>query len=272
MCIRDRLSTEQADETNLAERGLALRQVLSLMIAQRRPSYYLARGRAELAALVDSHLRLLADGGVLDGKLRDVALAQQVTYRDWQTDPNLQRIDSDKGVSMARARLAGLLNLSYYELDRLDLEARASLNSDLQQQVSLYLEQLADPAFAESVGLFGDRLLSPSKTGEVSYSFTLFERTANGNQVRVQTDNTHQPFDINESSKLELGSTAKLRVMATYLEVIAELHGRLAAMSPTQLRGQDVADQDLLSRWAVDYLLSNPGADLTSMLLSLIHI
>ncbi|PZW47487.1 transglycosylase domain-containing protein [Pseudomonas sp. URMO17WK12:I2] len=260
------LSTEQADETNLAERGLALRQVLSLMIAQRRPSYYLARGRAELAALVDSHLRLLADGGVLDGKLRDAALAQQVTYRDWQTDPNLQRIDSDKGVSMARARLAGLLNLSYYELDRLDLEARASLNSDLQQQVSLYLEQLADPAFAESVGLFGDRLLSPSKTGEVSYSFTLFERTANGNQVRVQTDNTHQPFDINESSKLELGSTAKLRVMATYLEVIAELHGRLAAMSPAQLREQDVADQDLLSRWAVDYLLSNPGADLTSML------
>ena len=27
-----------------------------------------------------------------------------------------------------------------------------------------------------------------------------------------------------------------------------------------------MADQDLLSRWAVDYLLSNPGADLTSML------
>ncbi|SDI29857.1 Membrane carboxypeptidase (penicillin-binding protein) [Pseudomonas flavescens] len=249
-----------------AERGLALRQVLSLMIAQRRPSYYLSQGRDELAALTDSHLRLLASGGVLDDPLRDAALAQQLTYRDWQTDPNLQRIDGDKGISMARARLASLLDLSYYQLDRLDLQARSSLNSDLQQQVTLYLEQLADPAFAETVGLFGDRLLSPSKTADVRYSFTLFERTPNGNQVRVQTDNTHQPFDINEGSKLELGSTAKLRVMATYLEVIAELHARHAGMSTAQLRAQDVADQDLLSRWAIDYLLRYPGADLSSML------
>jgi hypothetical protein len=35
--------------------------------------------------------------------------------------------------------------------------------------------------------------------------------------VRVQTDSTDQPFDINEGSKLELGSTAKLRVLTTYL-------------------------------------------------------
>lgn len=260
------LDPQRSSDASLAERGLALRQVLSLMIAQRRPSYYLSKGRDELAELTDSHLRLLASGGVLDDDLRDAALAQKVTYRDWQTDPNLQRVDSDKGISMARARLASLLNLSYYQLDRLDLDARSSVNSDLQQQVSLYLERLADPAFAESVGLFGDRLLSPSKTADVRYSFTLFERTPNGNQVRVQTDNTHQPFDINEGSKLELGSTAKLRVMATYLEVIAELHARHAGMSAAQLRAQDIADQDLLSRWAIDYLLRNPGAELTSML------
>lgn len=260
------LDPQRSADASLAERGLALRQVLSLMIAQRRPSYYLSQGRAELAELTDSHLRLLANGGVLDDPLRDAALAQQVSYRDWQADPNLQRVDSDKGISMARARLASLLNLSYYQLDRLDLDARSSLNSDLQQQVSLYLEQLADPAFAETVGLFGDRLLSPSKTAEVRYSFTLFERTPNGNQVRVQTDNTHQPFDINEGSKLELGSTAKLRVMATYLEVIAELHARHAALSAAQLRAQDVAEQDVLSRWAIDYLLRNPAADLAGML------
>ena len=260
------LDPQRSADASLAERGLALRQVLSLMIAQRRPSYYLSRGRAELAELTDSHLRLLASGGVLDADLRDAALAQQATYRDWQTDPNLQLVDTDKGISMARARLASLLNLSYYQLDRLDLDARASLNSDLQQEVSLYLEQLADPTFAETVGLFGDRLLSPSKTADVRYSFTLFERTPNGNQVRVQTDNTHQPFDINEGSKLELGSTAKLRVMATYLEVIAELHARHAGMSAAQLRAQDVAEQDLLSRWAIDYLLRNPDADLSGML------
>ncbi len=52
------LASSQAEDD--AARGLALRQVLSLLIAQRRPSYYLGAGREELAALTDSHLRLLA--------------------------------------------------------------------------------------------------------------------------------------------------------------------------------------------------------------------
>ncbi|HYQ38615.1 MAG TPA: biosynthetic peptidoglycan transglycosylase, partial [Pseudomonas sp.] len=50
-------------EFSLAERGLALRQVLALMIAQRRPSWYLNSGRAELTELTDSHLRVLAGAG-----------------------------------------------------------------------------------------------------------------------------------------------------------------------------------------------------------------
>lgn len=98
------------------------------------------------------------------------------------------------------------------------------------------------------------------------YSFTLFERTATGSRVRVQTDSTDQPFDINEGSKLELGSTAKLRVLATYLEIIAELHQRHADKNPAELRNVEIAEQDYLSRWAVAYLLANPGADLASML------
>ena len=47
---------------------------------------------------------------------------------------------------------------------------------------------------------------------------------SNGHQVRVQTDTTGLPFDLNSGSKLELGSTPKLRVLTTYLEIIAELH------------------------------------------------
>src|SRR5690606_32945376 len=39
----------------LNRQGLALRQVLALMIAHRRPSYYLAQGRDELATLTDSY-------------------------------------------------------------------------------------------------------------------------------------------------------------------------------------------------------------------------
>ncbi|WP_175253137.1 transglycosylase domain-containing protein [Pseudomonas sp. BMW13] len=260
------LDPARSTEASLAERGLALRQVLSLMIAQRRPSYYLAQGRHDLEDLTESHIRLLASGGLIDHDLLDAALGQRLVYRDWQLEPNLRVQENDKGISVARSRLSNLLGMPFYDLDRLDLAASSTLQYDLQHQVSHYLQQLAEPQFAGQIGLFGERLLSPEKTAEVRYSFTLFERTATGSRVRVQTDSTDQPFDINEGSKLELGSTAKLRVLATYLEIIAELHRQHAGKTPAELREVDIARQDHLSRWAVDYLQANPQADLAGML------
>ncbi len=175
-------------------------------------------------------------------------------------------MQANKGISVARSRLSSLLNLPLYDLDRLDLAATSTLNDALQQQISAYLRQLADPEFAGQVGLFGERLLSPEKTAEVRYSFTLFERSPDGARVRVQTDNTDQPFDLNEGSKLELGSTAKLRVLTTYLEVIAELHGRYAGQSPEALRRVEVAAQDHLSRWVLDQLIAKPEQNLRDTL------
>jgi membrane peptidoglycan carboxypeptidase len=260
------LASTASDPKTLAARGLALREVLSLMIAQRRPSHYLAKGRAELAQLTDSHIRLLAQNQVVDSALADAALASTVTYRNWVEQPTLQPIETNKGISVARSRLAGLLNRPLYDLDRLDLSATSTLQSELQRSVSQYLRDLADPAFAAQVGLLGERLLTPASTTQVSYSFTLFERGADGSRVRVQTDSTDQPFDINEGSKLELGSTAKLRVMTTYLEIIAELHERFAAQSNNALAKVPVAEQDRLTRWALDYLLQNKDRDLPRML------
>merc|ERR1712093_443095 len=98
-------------------------------------------------------------------------------------------------------------------------------------------------------------MLSPERTGDVRYSFTLFERGEQGFRVRVQTDNTNQPFDINEGSKLELGSTAKLRVLTTYLEVIAELHERYAKSDVATLRKAEAVDP--LTRWALAYLIQH---------------
>lgn len=249
-----------------SERGQALRQVLALMIAQRRPSYYLAKGRRELEALTDSHIRVLAAGGVIGWALRDAALGQTLHFRDLALHPAIQPVQSNKGISVARTRLSNLLNLPLYDLDRLDLAASSTLNAELQQQVSAYLRQLADPEFAGQIGLYGERLLSPEKTAEVRYSFTLFERTPAGARVRVQTDNTDQPFDINEGSKLELGSTAKLRVLTTYLEVMAELHARYAGQSAEQLRQVEVAAQDHLTRWALDQLIAQPDLGLPALL------
>ncbi|RMU38949.1 transglycosylase domain-containing protein [Pseudomonas avellanae] len=260
------LASSPADQQGLASKALALREVLSLVIAQRRPSHYLAKGRAELAELTDSHIRLLAQANVIDQPLAQAALAAKVTYRDWAQQPTLQPIETNKGISVARTRLSNLLNRPLYDLDRLDLSATSTLHGDLQRSVSQYLRDLADPEFAAKVGLLGERLLTPASTTQVRYSFTLFERGANGSRVRVQTDSTDQPFDINEGSKLELGSTAKMRVLTTYLEIIAELHGRYAGMGTAELRKVTVEEPDRLTRWALDYLRLNKDRDLAKML------
>lgn len=254
------------DSQSLPEQGLALRQVMALMIAQRRPSYYLSQGRQELERLTDSYLRLIADAGMIDTSLRDAALSQRLSFRQFAQDPARLEVASDKGIQVARSRIANMLGLSFYDLDRLDLTATTTLHGSLQREVSDYLHRLADPQFAEEIGLLGHRLLTAEKTQDVRYSFTLFERGSDGFQVRVQTDNTLQPFDINEGSKLELGSTAKLRVLAHYLEVIAELHSRYAAEPTETLRQVEIDSQDVLNRWAVDYLIASPDRDLTAML------
>ncbi len=257
---------QPVDASTLAARGQALRQVLSLLIAQRRPSYYLRRGRSDLAELTDSHIRLLARGGMIDDALRSAALEQQVEFRDWINSPIQHQVDSSKGINVARSRLSSLLGLPLYDLDRIDLVAGSTLAGQLQRDVSQYLRRLADPDFATEIGLLGERLLSASNTDQVRYSFTLLERSADGNRVRVQTDNTDQPFDINEGSKLELGSTAKLRVLAHYLGVIAELHQRFADLSRPELLAVDVAADDYLTRWVQDYLARGNDPDLEAML------
>ena len=264
--VNQHLTSTATDAKSLAQKGLALREVLSLMIAQRRPSHYLARGREELAQLTDSHIRLLAQNNVIDQALTTAALASHVTYRDWAQAPTMQPNETNKGISVARSRLSALLQRPLYDLDRLDLSATSTLQGNLQQQVSDYLRQLADPAFAGKIGLLGASLLTPTSTAQVRYSFTLFELTPDGARARVQTDSTDQPFDINEGSKLELGSTAKLRVLTTYLQIIAELHDRYASQPVAILKKTQLTDQDPLTRWALAYLIQNPGSNLAPML------
>src|SRR5471030_3243599 len=260
------LASTATDPKTMAAKGLALREMLSLMIAQRRPSHYLTKGHEELADLTDSHIRLLAQNNVIDAPLAAAALASQVTYRDWQTQPTIQPIETNKGISTARSRLASMLNRPLYDLDRLDLSATTTLQSDLQAQATEYLKHLADPVFAGQIGLIGERLLTPTSTAHVRYSFTLFELTPDSARVRVQTDSTDQPFDINEGSKLELGSTAKLRVLTSYLQIISELRDRYGDQSPAALKKVADESQDPITRGAVDYLAQNSDRSLPKML------
>src|SRR5690606_8929281 len=144
--------------------------------AHRRPSWYLTQGRTELAELTDAYLRLMARAGDISPALRDAALAREVVFRDFLRNPAVAPMETNKGNNMARTRLGAMLGQPLYDLDRLDLSARTTLNRDLQNQVSDYLASLSDPNVAASVGLIGERLLNVNNTGAVNYSFTLFER------------------------------------------------------------------------------------------------
>ena len=260
------LDPARNQDAPLDDKGLALRQVVSLMIAHRRPSYYLAQGRDALAALTDSYLRLFVQEGMITPDLMAAALKAKITYRDFLQSPAITRVNNNKGLQVARTRLSSHLGVQLYDLDRMDLTAETSLNMPLQKEITGYLQQLADPTFAEKIGLYGERLLSPEKTADVRYSFTLFEKSPDGFKVRVQTDNTDQPFDINEGSKLELGSTAKLRVLTTYLQMVAELHDSYADMPAESLRKLEISPQDNISRWAVSYLINARDKSLPPML------
>ena len=260
------LDPSKNQNDTLKDIGLALRQIVSLMIAHRRPSYYLAKGRDDLASLTDSYLRIFMQQGMISGQLMAAALEAKLSFRDFKENPAIMRVESTKGLQLTRSRLSQLLSSQFYDLDRMDLTANTTLNMPLQQAVSEYLGELAKPEFAAQIGLLGERLLSAEKTADVNYSFTLMEQSDQGFKVRVQTDNTNQPFDINEGSKLELGSTAKIRVLTTYLEIIAELHETYAELESSSLRKIQVSKQDVLSRWAINYLATAKDRSLPLML------
>lgn len=263
--VKQLLALPKEAENHIPERALALRQVISLMIAHRRPSYYLSKHRKELAKTTDSYIRLLARNDEISQSLKEAALSQKVVFRNFQADPAVIPAETNKGVNVVRNRLTSILGVPLYDLDRMDLTVQATLQKDIQEKVTGYLRSLREEKIAVNLGLVGEYLLKPGQSDAIRYSFTLFERTSEGNQVRVQTDNTEVPFDINEGSKLELGSTAKLRVLSTYLTVIAELHERIKTQGLASVAA-DGAANDPLSRWTVEKLSAQPDMSLPDLL------
>jgi len=249
-------------------RALAFKQALSLMIAQRRPSHYLAKGAPGLQALTDSHLRVMAVAGVISPALRDAALGLPLRLQEGPVAGPAPSFVDHKAATAVRATLSRLLDTPRaYDLDRIDLVARSSIDGDAQQIASRMLRGLRDPAAARTAGLYGAHLLnSGDDPGKLAFSFTLFERRETTNLLRVQTDNSLQPFDFNEGARLDLGSTAKLRTLVTYLELVAQLHGRWSTLEPGALALHKPDNDDPIARWAWDYLSGPSDRSLAAML------
>lgn len=261
------LNAPAETEAALARKGEIYRQVLSMLLAQRRPSYYLAGNREALGVLTNQYLGYLYDAGVIDARLRDAATKAELRVLPEPPPPDPVSFAGRKAADTLRTRLLSLLRVpNFYSLDRLDLTAETTLDAAAQNRVNAVLSQLGDRKYVTSAGLVGSKLLGSEDPSRVTYSVVLYERGIDRNMVRIHADSLDGPFDVNSGAKLILGSTAKLRTLVTYLNVVAELHARLGEMPPGELSSTVAAAGDPLTRWAGSYLAATSDRRLQPML------
>jgi membrane peptidoglycan carboxypeptidase len=256
-------------EEQMEQSALAYREVLSLLLAQQRPTWFFGRsGLSALAARVDEYVRLLPREGIIDLPFRDAVLSQHLPVPGDDPVAATRATRTEKTTYMIRSHLLSLLGLRhFYDLDRLDLSVSSTLDYPVQRAVAARLLELKDPAQVKEAKLMGSRLLeSKNDLSRVIYSFTLYELTDNANVLRVQADNFPEPFNINEGVKLDLGSTAKLRTLVHYLEIMSDLYNKYAQYPVEDLREVSAPPEDKLRLWVIDYLGKAKASDLRSML------
>jgi membrane peptidoglycan carboxypeptidase len=129
------------------------------------------------------------------------------------------------------------------------------------------LSRLGDPAYDQSLGLVGRQLLGRADPARPAWSVVLYERGADCNCLRVRADSLNEPFDINAGAKLQLGLTAKLRTLITYLDIVDALHRKLAPLPRSQLlAAAAAAKDDPITQWAAGYLANARDRGLQPML------
>jgi membrane peptidoglycan carboxypeptidase len=244
-----------------AERARVFKRALSLILAARRPYHYLIENPRALEEFTNSYLRVMARAGIIDARLRDAALAERLGLQRAGAVPTVAFVER-KGANLVRSRLTTLLHVpGLYDLDRLDLTAYSTLDGPGQEAATRLLRSLGEPATAQRLGLVGEKLLGGGDLTKVLYSVTVYERGPHANRIRIQTDSLDQPLDINGGARLDLGSTAKLRTVISYLEAIAALHDRYARLEPAALAAERVHPRDRLGAWVVEYLTGARGTD-----------
>lgn len=260
-----RAGDERVSPEMRARQAAAYRRALGLLLALNRPAYYLSEGGLPaLEQRIDGYLRLFAKEGVIPQELAAAALLERLPVPG--SGALLARGASalPKGTQALRNDLLATLGIKgLYDLDRLDLTVTTTFDAAMQSEISKELRRLAEPEHAARAGLFGEKLLRPKQAGSAILSFTLHERTEGANVVRAEADNYDSPLSINRGTRLELGSTAKLRTLVTYLEVITNLY--------QEHKGRPIAEQrakarDNLTAWVLEYLQKQPDAPLAAIL------
>ena len=259
-----RFKTDSADIKAYAE---AYKQMLSLFIAHRRPSFYLIAGLKELDTLTNTYIDLLAREGVISSELGDAAKSVKLTLRRAAPKNAPVSFVQRKAANAIRTRLLQLMQYpQLYDLDQADLTVRSTMDNEANEGVTSVLRQIKDAESVKKFGLSGARNLDRGDPSKVIYSLTLYERVGDANLLRVQTDNFDNPFSINEGTRLDLGSTAKLRTMTTYLDIVGDLHEQYSKMVPAQLRAANKRDLDPISQFVLNEFIKNPKIPLPKLL------
>ncbi len=263
------LSETTPSYADLGAKALAYRQVLSLLLAARRPTFYLIENPQALRERTDGYLKILAEEGIISTRVRDEALSITVAPGGKPFVPE-EIVAGDRGAARSiRNRLSQMIGArSFYELDRLDLSVDSSVNEERRAAVTRVLESIKQPETAVSLGLTGERLLAAEGRGadKVVYSFTLYEAGEDMNRLRIHADTLGSALDVNDAVMLDLGSTAKLRTLVTYLEVFSELQLRLSKLSAEELAKIVVHRSDAMTYWAVDRVRRYPSEPLVEFL------
>ena len=243
--------------------------MLQLILSTRSPSRFLGSeaGHDALIELADSYLPVLADAGIISPELRDAALPLRPERQRYAIAAQPESFIARKAANATRIELLRLLSTpALPTLDCFDLTAHTTYDAPSQRAVAALLEQLQDPAFVRSAGLMAPRMLDRGDPSLVEYAVVLYERDSTANVVRLQADTFDGPFDINRGSKLELGSTAKLRTLVTYLELIDELYDTHTGRPADSLRAVPVARNDALTTWVLDELRRTPDLSRRALL------
>lgn len=250
-----------------ADTARAYKQALALLYSVHAPTFYLEKNRAALETRINAYLGLLQGAGVIDPEWAEVLRNTPLVFAAPAPAEEPVNFVDRKAANAVRNELGTLLGVpNQYGLDRLDVQVDSSIDSRLQAQVTRVLRELGSPAFVAQNDLRVAHVLQKGDPSGVTYSFLLVESRPEGNLVRVHTDTLDAPFDVNDGMKLELGSTAKLRTLAHYLEIIAQLHDELTALDAHVLQALAANGSDPLTRWAASTLLAEPGLDLDTFL------
>ena len=259
------LSLPETSRDNIYKKAKTLKEAFSLIIATRSPTFYMQNVPGILDEQVTSYFRLLEKDGIISPELTKAARTTPLQFKAGAPFPPPIFLLRRKGMNTLRTNLLDLLGIkTLYELDRLDLTVDTTLDFETQQKVNTILNSLYDPEFLKEQGFISPYILNMGDPKKVIYSISLFESRPEGNFLRLQSDTLNRPLNISTGIKLELGSTAKLRTLATYLMAVDHLDDYFSSPDPSVRKPRTTTDQ--LSKWVAEYRLQHPKASREEML------